>query len=175
MNPSLKRYFNSSALEFDITFWNLMDNCKATPGDEGIVLSSYILGDGHGDWAHLEKEAKELSKKFPERQITVIAIAAERHRGKLKPKEIGNVSHYIGYCHDSVHCTPIIKDSPFDDHESILNTIKNAAAWLAGPIAIEGIFNDLKNESIMFQKMTLPFDLSIGLSTLLFIKVEKVR
>ncbi|MBA2728586.1 MAG: hypothetical protein H0U49_10500 [Parachlamydiaceae bacterium] len=136
------------ALQFDLALWDLMDKCKATPGDEGIVLSSYILGDGLGDWVHLEKEAKELNKKFPDRQITVIAIAAERHRGKLQPKNNSQVRHHIEYYADSVHCTPSINVSPFNDHESLIQTVKQAAAWLAGPIAIQGIFNNLKNESM---------------------------
>jgi len=145
---SQTRFFSSKLLQFDITFWKLMNKCEPTPGKEGIILSSYILGDGQGDWAHLQKEAVELSKKFPERKITLIALAAERHRDKLKFKEIENVDYCLEYFGDGVHCAPMVDKSPFADHNSIIQSIKEASVWLSGPNAIHGIFDDLKTESL---------------------------
>lgn len=140
------RYFGSNSLQFDVTFWNLMGKCKAIPGEEGFVLSSYILGDGQGDLAHLQKEASILSKKNPGRKITVIAIAAEKHRGKIHPKKLDNVTYHIVYYGDSHTTSPPIQESPFADPDSILQEIKEASVWLAGPVKIKKIFDDLDKE-----------------------------
>lgn len=139
------RNFDRS-LQFDITFWKLMDECMAIPGKEGIVLSSYILADGLGDWAHLQKEASILSKKFPERKITVIAIAAEKHRGKIHPKDLDNVSYHVEHYGNSCYTSPSIQKSPFADTDYIIQTIKEASVWLAGPVPIKKIFDDLDKE-----------------------------
>lgn len=142
-----ERPYNSNSLRFDVAFWKLMNKCQTVPGEEGIVLSGYIMGDGVGDFAHLEKEARLLSKKFPQRRITSIAVAAEKHRGKLNPKQLNNVSYHVAY--SGRYGSPSRDQPPFQeaDLQSLLQTIKEAAVWLSGPIAINNIFDSLGKES----------------------------
>lgn len=127
----------------DNILWSLFAKCRAAPGQQEIVVSGYVLGDGVGDWFAMQNMCKHLQKKFPDRTVRLIAVSAEAHRDKLQAPKVRALD--LTYFGDATAIGPSIPETLFAESD-IHKKVKEAAVVIMGPIALLEFYDCIKDE-----------------------------
>jgi hypothetical protein len=132
----------SSALKskiFDHVVAEIFEQAPPVPGNKEILVSGYVMSDGKGDNAHMLSMVNVLHKKFPDRQIRLIVVSDPKHEGKLGLAKAKNCIEHLAFSSDQFANVP---RSLFQ--EDVVEKAKAADVFIAGPISIMGLFNDIK-------------------------------
>lgn len=142
------KYNTHLAQAFEVVAYDLFKQALPVPGNNPLVVEGYVLGDGQGDYAHMQNVKKALHKKFPDRTICSYIISSTNHQGKFSPSTKPCYEDHIAYFGQSSATPPNIANSPFDESlEKTIEKIKSADVWFSGPISNGGLFDSLKNEA----------------------------
>ncbi|MDP1836502.1 MAG: hypothetical protein Q8K75_11335 [Chlamydiales bacterium] len=127
---------------FDKMSLDVFDKAPPAPGTGDIVVTGYVLGDGKGDFFHMRSMTNELTKQYPDRKVSLVAVSDEEHEGTLQPsrgKEDNTHIAYEGFMGSEVLV------SPFNDIDP-LEMVKNASLVVSGPVSIVGLYESVSDE-----------------------------
>lgn len=137
----------------DLLAWNIFQKCAPIPGDNEIVVTGYVMGDGKGDWFNMVNTCKHLMKKFRERKVRLIVAADEKHRGSLIYPKVERKD--FAFIHAPVETTAVTVDQ-FPKDADVLRKIKESAAVVLGPIDIKEIYmNDELDDVLEFNGIAI--------------------
>lgn len=102
--------------------------------DEEIVITGSVLGDGKGDWAHMNSMAKAIVRLFPEQKIAILPLVSSVHKGKMKGLKEKNIETELTFSDNPL--LKKIKDG--------LSISKLTSRYDPSKIP-QGIFDEMKN------------------------------
>lgn len=146
---SINELSTPQEIDFNLAIWDLFNRCHPIAGNNSLIVEGAVLGDGLGDYAHMQSFKRILHKKFPNRKIISYIISNETHKGKIVALNNDWSEEHISYSKEvnSSGC-PTLSETPFEeDIEETLKKIRQADLWISGPISTLGLFDSLLKES----------------------------
>ncbi|HEV8051021.1 MAG TPA: hypothetical protein VGP47_00890 [Parachlamydiaceae bacterium] len=120
--------------------WNIFSKCQPVDGNEEIVITGQVLGDGRGDWAAMRNQQKNLHKMFPDRTVRIIASSTTKWEGQLEVSKKESEPTDLTYYGNSRFGGANVPLSAFPPETKVIEKVEQAGVVIEAGVSIGGMF-----------------------------------
>lgn len=116
--------------------WNIMGRCLPVQGNEKIVITGQILGDGKGDWVGLSNQQRTLQDFDLDKEVRIIACSSKKWEGKLDTSKIKKDMLDLAFYGEATTLGISVPLSAFHESAKIQKKLEQADLIIEGGVSL---------------------------------------